>query len=351
MPARPSPAAAAAIAPANAAPVGARQARLLRGVWLVGSAMLAIVLLALLFLYGGIDLAAVTRALLAVKASALVEITLLLAVNNALAGEKWRRIAARLQPATAGAMPRLSYFAFTSIGVALGQVLPAQLSLVLSRSLGAHLHGGRVVSRGMAATVFDYFFDVVVAAFFALASILVLLGGGGPGRWLLYAAAFCGIAVMLCGAAARATAAAGRFLASLGPGRLWRLCATLAQSPLLAGDIMRPLLAISLLRFLVLVIIGWISARAIGVDLTLWQIAAAQPFAVVANAMALTPASLGVNEWTLSSALFGFGVPFALAVKWAVAARLLMAAAAIGCGIVGTAVAVSACGWRRRGAA
>jgi Lysylphosphatidylglycerol synthase TM region len=303
--------------------------------WLMVSAALAVILLVLLFLYTDLDLAAIGRLLRGVPLKSVGEIVLLLAFNIFLGGEKWRLIALRLQHDDGPAMPRTLYFAFTAIGVALGQIVPAQLSLVLSRSLGAHLHGGRALSRGATATLFDYFFDVLISGFLALSSLLVLLTGGGARTWVLGALAISGAGFLLYGAAARLATGVARSLASVGGGRLGRFCAAIALSPLLAPDIGRRLLAISALRFALLVLMGAVSARAIGVDLPLWQQAAALPFALIANALSITPGSLGVNEWTVSSALFALGTPFQVSAQWALVSRILVAIAAGLCGVAG----------------
>ena len=307
--------------------------------WLLASTVLAVILLTLFFTYTDLDLAAIGRLLAEVPPLAFGEVMVLMGFNSFLAGEKWRLIALRLQQDDDRAMPRLLYFAFTSIGVALGQIVPAQFSLVLSRSIGAHLHGGRALSRGATATLFDYFFDLLVAAFFALASVLVLITGGGAIGWALYALLISVAGFVLYGSAARLVAGAAR---SLGRhGRLGGFCAAIAVSPLLAPDIGRRLLAISGLRFAVLVLVGWISAQAIGVDLPLWHLAASLPFAIIANALAITPGSLGVNEWTVSSALFALGTPFAVSAQWVVVNRVLVAVAAGLCGIAGLLIAAA----------
>ncbi len=307
--------------------------------WFVGSAVLAVVLLALLFRSADLDIAALGRTLLGVPVSAFAEILLLLGLDTLLAGEKWRLIASQLDTGGAPPMPRPLYFAFTAIGVALGQIVPAQLSLVFSRSIGAHLHGGRAVSRGFAATLFDYFFDVVVAGFCGLASILVLLSGGGATAWVLYALAICLAGFLVYGSATRLAAGLARTLAAVAGRRLAAACAAFALSPLLAPRVGRRLLAISLLRFTLLVLIGAVSASAIGAELPLWQLAAALPFAVIANAMALTPGSLGVNEWTVSSALLAFGTALPVSAKWALVNRILVAAAAALWGLAGFVIA------------
>jgi hypothetical protein len=309
---------------------------------LLASAVLAVILLALLFACTDLDLAAIGRLLSGTRPQAFAEIVLLLGINNALAGEKWRLIAMRLQPDADRRMPRLLYFAFTSIGVALGQFLPAQLTLVVSRSIGAHFYGGRPLVRGALATVFDYFFDLLVAGFFALSSALVWVSGGGAGTWALYALAIAIAGFLLYGAAARLAVGAARSLGAAGGGRFRRFCTSLALSPLLAPEIGRRLLAISTVRFAVLVLMGAASGNAVGLDVPVWRLAASLPFAVIANALAITPGGLGINEWTVSSALFALGTPFQLAAQWAVVNRALVAGAAGLCGIAGVIIAAAA---------
>jgi uncharacterized membrane protein YbhN (UPF0104 family) len=98
---------------------------------------------------------------------------------------------------------------------------------------------------------------------------------------------------------------------------------------LLQPAVTRRLLALSLLRFAVLVAIAAASAAAVPVEIPVWRLAAALPFAIIGNALAVTPGGLGVNEWAMSSALFAFGTPFATAAQWAIANRILVAVAAL----------------------
>ena len=310
--------------------------------WLLASAVLAAVLLALLFEFTDLDLAAIGRLLLGTNPQAFAEIVLLLGLNNVLAGEKWRLIALRVQEDDRRPMPRLLYFAFTSIGVALGQFLPAQLTLVLSRSIGAYLYGGRPLARGAVATLFDYFFDLLVAVFFALSSALVLVSGGGAGTWAVATPVITIAGFLLYGAAARLAVGSARSLGSRGRSRFHLFCTTIALSPLLVPRIGRRLLAISVLRFGVLVLMGAASANAVALDVPLWRLAAALPFAAITNALAITPGGIGINEWAASSVLFALGTPFQVSAQWAVVNRVLVAIAAGLCGIAGIGIAAAA---------
>lgn len=310
--------------------------------WIVLSAGLAAILVILLLACTHLDLTTLGRLLSEVPPESFAAIVLLLAFNNFLSGEKWRFIARRLQQDGSAGMPRFLYFSFTSIGVGLGQFVPAQLSLVLSRSLGAHLYGGRALVRGATATVFDYFFDLLVAACVALSSLLIVLLGGGEAGWALLVVVIGVAGFLLWGVVASISAAAARLIARRFGGRIAGVCEAVAGSPLLAPDVGRRLLAISGLRFLVLVTMSVISAKAIGADLGVWQLAAALPFAVLANALALTPGGLGVTEWAASTVLFALGTSFQASVQWALVNRVLLAAAAVLLGLAGLAVAIAA---------
>jgi uncharacterized membrane protein YbhN (UPF0104 family) len=67
----------------------------------------------------------------------------------------------------------------------------------------------------------------------------------------------------------------------------------------------------------------------------------------IANALAVTPGGLGINEWTVSSALFALGTPFPASAQWAVVNRVLVAVAAGMCGVAGLLIALAARSARR----
>jgi hypothetical protein len=96
------------------------------------------------------------------------------------------------------------------------------------------------------------------------------------------------------------------------------------------------------MRFGVLVLMGAASANAVALDVPLWRLAAALPFAAITNALAITPGGLGINEWAASSVLFALGTPFQVSAQWAVVNRVLVAVAAGLCGITGLLIAVAA---------
>lgn len=312
------------------------------------SAAVGIILLAYLLVRADLDVAATARLILSLRAGSLVEVTLLLAFNGFLAAEKWRLIDRHLGEPGQPQMPRLLYFAFTSIGVGLGQIVPTQLSLALCRSIGAHFYGGRGLMRGATGTLFDQFFDILVATLLGFASLLIIMAGGGAVMWALAVLLISVAGVGLYGFATRLLAGTARSLGSRGNRRFHGFCATIALSPLLAPEIGRRLLAISAIRFAVLVLIAAASANAVALDVPVWRLAASLPFAIVANALAITPGGLGINEWAVSSVLYALGTPFQVSAQWAVVNRVLVAVAACLCGVAGVLIAVAARSFRPR---
>jgi hypothetical protein len=158
--------------------------------------------------------------------------------------------------------------------------------------------------------------------------------------WAVIAAIIAVVAGALYGKlVARLTRGADALSQRVG-GRIGLWCAAIALSPILAPGIGRRLLALSVARFVVLVLIGAASAQATGAQIAAWQLAASIPFAIFANALAITPGGLGINEWTMCTMLVAFGISFQTAAQWALVNRLLVAAAAVLCGVAGAAVAI-----------
>jgi hypothetical protein len=303
---------------------------------LIASVAAGAVLLAYLASCTGLDLSGLARLVLTVRPAPLTEIIVLLTLNTFLAGEKWRLADRRLGRLDGSEMPRATYFAWTAIGVGIGQFVPTQLSLVLCRSLGSHLGGGFGLARGAGLTLYEQLFDLLVAGLFGLASLCVLAVAGDGTVWAAYALAasaagwaFCAFALPLL---ARASAAARPF------GRLGARLETWSRSALLAPRLGQQLFALSMLRFAVLVMIAAVSAQAVPAEIPLWQLAAGLPLAVIGNALAITPGGLGLNEWGMSFALYAFGMPFATAAQWALVNRVLVAVAALGVAAAGFTV-------------
>lgn len=307
----------------------------------IASLAAGVVLIALLISFAKIDPHATLRQLASAKRVPLIRLTLLMAFNIFLSGQKWQLIDRVIRRGSDEVICRSAFFAVTSAGVALGQLLPTQVSLVLARVLGTQFHG-RAFTRGTVATVFDQASDFLVVCFLVPASLATRIFARGPLTWLGLAVTMALLAIVTVG---RTVSFIGRLATRFAvsgknpPGRWRRGCSQLIQSGLLQQGLVRKLLGISVLRFVVLVLMAGETSHAIGFSIPLWHLAAAMPFVVLSNALAITPGGIGLNELTYATALGMFGTPLAVAAQWSLANRALTAGAAFAVAIC-TAVAL-----------
>src|ERR1700733_7379758 len=120
----------------------------------VGSAVLTVVLVVVLFKVSKLDLRVTVQQLKSVSLAAFGKLVLLTAIHVYLSSLKWRCVDANLRNNSESAPSRTMSYALTSTGVALGQLLPVQLSMSLARTLGTYLHG-RAFRRGTGGTLFE----------------------------------------------------------------------------------------------------------------------------------------------------------------------------------------------------
>ena len=244
---------------------------------------------------------------------------------------KWRSIDVVLRRPSDSIPPRSISFAITSIGMAIGLVLPVQVGMTIARTLGTYTHGG-AFRRGTAGTLLEQGFDVLIVLFLAIASALTWISKGSALVWFGSAGALTLLALTLAGPLTnllRRFAASEKFQsADRGTrfGNALRVFSELRNSELLNAGLARRLLTLSAFRFTVIALMAYQTAKAIGAPIHLWQFAAAIPFVVVATVIAVTPGGVGVNELTSVTALKIFGIPISVAADWALANRLLVMA-------------------------
>ena len=117
----------------------------------VASVALAVVLIAVLIKVGKIDLRVTLQQLRSVSLSSFTKLVLLNVLLAYFSSEKWRSIDAAWRHASDSVPSRTTSFALTSVGLALGMVLPIQISMATARTLGTYVHG-RPLKRGTAGT-------------------------------------------------------------------------------------------------------------------------------------------------------------------------------------------------------
>jgi len=311
----------------------------------VASVALGALLIVGLIRLGRIDMASTLRQVRSVTFSAFAKLILLNIVLIFLSTEKWRSVDSALRSSSDPAPSKWASFVLTSIGMALGFVLPVQLGMAASRTVGTYFYG-RPFKRGLVGSLFEQSFDLLIVCFLAVASLFTRLLHGEAFVWVTLAVALIVIASLATGPATRVTRALARFLSAkmrpnnrIGAG-LNRL-SELEDSGVLSARLARRLVILSALRFGVVVLIAGETAAAVGTPLRLWHIAAAVPFVVLASALAITPGGVGVNELTYAAALSLFGSPFSIGASWAIVNRILgMASCYVVAGIAAITFAI-----------
>jgi uncharacterized membrane protein YbhN (UPF0104 family) len=156
--------------------------------WLLwgGSTLLTVLLIALLVKISKLDLRTTLQQLRNVSWISFTGLVLLTTLHVYLSSQKWRCVDASLRHPSDSAPSRTMSFALTSTGVALGQILPVQVSMSIARTVGTYFHG-RAFKRGTGGTLFEQSFDFLIVCLLAIASGVTRLYRGGAVMWTVCA--------------------------------------------------------------------------------------------------------------------------------------------------------------------
>lgn len=300
------------------------------------SLVVGVGLIGLLLLASSVRWREVLSRSLAVDRLAFVRLTLLFALNSFLSSEKWRMADRVIRRGGGNPLPRSTAFGLTTVGVALGQFLPIQVSMSVARTLGTLVYG-RALRRGTVATLFEQAFDLFVAVLMMVASACTLLVHGGGAVWLAFG--LCGALLGVSGVGSLMKLA-NRLAARLTVHATYaahsrRSLAELQQSGLFHANLARPLTLISFARFVVLVLIASQVSSGVHIAIPLWRLGAAVPFGLLAGVVGITPGGLGLSEAAYATFFKLSGLSLALSTQWAIANRLLATAAIFIVGGVG----------------
>ncbi len=297
-----------------------------RALLMIASLALAVALIVLLLRIGKVDLLVTLQQLKRVSLIAFAKIALLNVLLVFLSTEKWRSIDAAWRRPTDSVQPRITSYALTSIGLAMGIILPLQLAMVAARTLGTYFHGS-ALKRGTAGTLLEQGFDVYTIAFLAVASGITWFYHGGAMTWALYALASIVLAMLAAEPSVslvRWLLASCKALTAESHNRILRSLWAIQHSGILNAGLGRRLVVLSVLRTGTVVLMSMQTAGAVGLHIPAWQMAAATPFVSVAAIFALTPGGLGLNDLAGAGALDIFGTPFAIGAQWVLANRVLL---------------------------
>jgi uncharacterized membrane protein YbhN (UPF0104 family) len=251
---------------------------------------------------------------------------LLLTVLNQLAGaQKWRVAAARL--ADGGASYALRHaFETTVLGALLGQVVPIQLTTAMVRGImGEKAQGGARIAVG--ATVYEQAFDLVVLLPAGVAGAFALLldcsTALSAGLMLTAAVGSIVVAPSLFDFARAVTAFTGRTCRGRAAHLLGRVSTALSGAARVPTGTSLELGLLSLFRLGCMAARVAVIASALAPTADSASIALGYPTVGIIGALPVTPAGLGVVEWSWSGLLVHAGAPPADAVTAAISMRLI----------------------------
>jgi Lysylphosphatidylglycerol synthase TM region len=301
--------------------------RLRRALLTLASVAFSVVLIVLLIRVGKIDVRSTWLQIEGASRIAFIKLVLLNVLLIYLSTVKWRSVDAALRHASDSVPSRTTSFGLTSVGMALGLVLPVQLGMSTARTLGTYVYGSPL-KRGTAGTLLEQSFDLLIVLFLTIASAATWFFGGGGGMWVLSAAVMIALALVAVGPLTRLIQSVASYLANAMArrgriGDVLRSFSELVDSGVLSVPLARRLVMLSAARFVVVVLMAGETAEAISAPIPLWHMAAAIPFVFLACVIGVTPGGLGVNELASASALNVFGTPFSIGAQWALANRAL----------------------------
>lgn len=252
--------------------------------------------------------------------------------NFYITAHKWRTVT---EAVAEGDSLSGKYFFYTSLSILVSQFLPPQIATISVRSLAMRFHERMHLGKGVASTLFDHMYDLIIMLALLLPALLVLLQVVEPMTGLYLCIPVIVVAAVL-------VISYGRVLVPLviqsirGVPVLRRIVARLpdSQKRLRENVLLQPrfaarLFALSLIRSGNLMLRSYVVVLAVGLDIPWWAVVLALPVMQLTFVIGITPASIGISEWGLVGVLCGFGVDSAEAVLYAVFQRLLAISAVI----------------------
>ncbi len=290
-------------------------------------ALVALVLLYVLCTSANLGWFAVAHSFDHVAGWALAAIVALLGANLALATMKWLFVMRAMEPDHKSHPPFADAMLATTFGALLGQAMPFQVGVALSRSMAGKLGVGWSPSANLGTTVYEQAFDAVVVGAAGVVAI--------PGYFLHLKPASWAALIVLSGGLVVAVSLVLPFLLGvfadllrrvpLGhrfDGLAARMHCAVGRAATLSRRALVILALLSVLRyatnlFLILVLLS-------ALDLLHYAAptAAAFPLIQVVAFVPITPGNLGVVEWSWSAALVSAGASFGAAATFALTTRV-----------------------------
>lgn len=278
-----------------------------RSFWLVLWMAGGLGLIYLMLRYLGVSLSEVLVALREAPVWMYMAVTVLTFANQIVGALKWRTAARWL--ATGKKEPSLFQLVeITSVGSFFGQIIPPQISAVIARWIIAQpeeRRGGWVVK----STIFEQMFDLLVLVCVGLAgfSMIMLDVSGGAALGVVLLSFGVGLAGLRLGlkVGGRLCLAASRL--PFGQALLANAAESFAQAYAAPRRVSVKLSLWSFLRLLLLALRAVVIAIVFAPAASPLLVAAGYPAVGLIAALPITPAGLGVMEWSWSGVLIASG--------------------------------------------
>jgi len=279
-------------------------------------------LLALLFLKLDISLADLGVAFGKTPKWLLLAVLATTAVIQAITSWRWKIAIDWLSP-DHGRLSFLELLNATTVGTALGQVLPMQVSLSLGRWWLAREARGKWI---VGTTLYEQMFDFVVLCAGAIGAAVAIVLAGSPAVSLAVFA----VAVACGTLAVRHAFSAGHWIAVRmvrGKGHIAaigeRLAGPLATAKGAPTRVLVVLGTTSIAKLLLLVVRAVAIAAVFAPAARMWTVAIGYPLIGLAVANPFTPGALGVAEWSWTGLLMLAGSSASAAGVAAIVLRIL----------------------------
>ena len=295
---------------------------------------LSLGLLYLLLSHAGLDWSAIIRSVRSVGWLTFICVLILTAANLAFGTIKWLAVMRSLV-CEVGSHPRfVDGMLTTTVGALLGQAMPVQLGVALTRSLAGRLGIGRSPGVNLGATAYEQIFDLLVLSIAGAISVLgMILRPSQLGWWTLI------LATTSLGALF-----SSRFLHLLHAFAEWcctlpftqgqhrliaRLGAASANIAELPPSFFAQQFVLSALRYVAVVLRAILVLSALGMSVFTIPAIISFPLVQTIGILPITPGNLGVIEWTWSGVLVYAGAAINAAALFAVTTRIVNVAAQI----------------------
>lgn len=273
--------------------------------------------------WSGLTLASVRQTLLSIPLWLYAVFALLTVLQIALSAWKWQLVLKRLTPDASGAADFRFCFGFSAVAAFLSQFLTVYVSSIVVRGWAVKREHGMPARHGAVSSLYEQMFDMAALTVMVLPTVLAWSLGASFLQW----AALTGLLVLAGGLMPWVLHAMLALFSKLRPShpvlrKPYEIIGRWKELELLSAPFMIKLYAISIVRYLTLLVRVPLLVAALGMSIALFDSIAAFTIVQATQIAAITPGQLGIREWTWTGVLAFRGYDLQVAAQLAIALRL-----------------------------